>query len=57
MTLLDDTIRVHEQLEEVGIEERVDDRKRIVPAIEFSTSNWRLTTWSFSKGQFYRQAG
>lgn len=35
MTLLDDTIRVDEPMEEVGIEERIDDRQRIVPAIEF----------------------
>jgi phospholipid/cholesterol/gamma-HCH transport system ATP-binding protein len=35
MALLDDTIQVEGPLEEVGIEERVDDRHRIVPAIEF----------------------
>lgn len=35
MTLLDDTIRVDQSIEEVGIEERVDDRHRVVPAIEF----------------------
>ena len=35
MALLDDTIRVDEPIEEVGIEERIDDRHRTVPAIEF----------------------
>ena len=35
MTLLDDTIKVDHPIEEAGIEERVDDRHRIVPAIEF----------------------
>ena len=35
MALLDDTIKVEEPLEEVGIEERIDDRQRTVPAIEF----------------------
>src|SRR5436305_6143014 len=35
MALLDDTIQVEGPLEEDGIEERVDDRHRIVPAIEF----------------------
>ena len=35
MTLLDDTIKVDAPAEEVGIEERVDDRQRVVPAIEF----------------------
>ena len=35
MTLLDDTSQVEENLEEVSLEERVDDRRRIVPAIEF----------------------
>lgn len=35
MTLLDDTIKVDGPTEEVGIEERVDNRQRVVPAIEF----------------------
>jgi len=35
MALLEDTIQVEGPLEDVGIEERVDDRHRIVPAIEF----------------------
>lgn len=35
MTLLDDTIRVDDQAEEVGLEEPVDDKYRVVPAIEF----------------------
>ena len=35
MTLLDDTIRVDDLTEEAGLEERVDDTNRIVPAIEF----------------------
>jgi len=35
MALLEDTIQVQEPLDDVGIEERVDDRQRIVPAIEF----------------------
>ena len=35
MTLLDDTIKVDKPVEEAGIEERVDDRQRVVPAIEF----------------------
>ena len=35
MTLLDDTIRVDEPADEAGLEERVDDTNRIVPAIEF----------------------
>jgi phospholipid/cholesterol/gamma-HCH transport system ATP-binding protein len=35
MALLEDTIQVEGPLEEVGIEERVDDRHRIVAAIEF----------------------
>src|SRR6476661_2631274 len=35
MALLEDTIRVDEPMEEVGLEERIDNRQRIVPAIEF----------------------
>src|SRR5215472_10954782 len=35
MALLDDTIKVDHPVEEAGIEERVDDKHRIVPAIEF----------------------
>ena len=35
MTLLDDTIRVDDLTEEVGLEEPVDDKYRVVPAIEF----------------------
>ena len=35
MALLEDTIQVQGPLDDVGIEERVDDRQRIVPAIEF----------------------
>jgi phospholipid/cholesterol/gamma-HCH transport system ATP-binding protein len=35
MALLEDTIQVQGTLDDVGIEERVDDRQRIVPAIEF----------------------
>lgn len=35
MALLEDTIQVQGPSDDVGIEERVDDRHRIVPAIEF----------------------
>lgn len=35
MALLEDTIQVQGPLDDVGIEERVDDRQRTVPAIEF----------------------